>query len=229
MAMKLSDSLKELSHHAYCLIGNSSIKDELVSILTKVHKIKVQGNPDLFARDYQTFSIDDAREVKAFAGTRPVDDPGKKIFVLTMNGITVEAQNGLLKLLEEPPQYAHFFLIIPSAYLLLPTVKSRITLIGDAGIGNESSNEISEMASEFMKAAPKERLEIIKSLMEEITKEKRSKQDALDLMNALEESIHGKGVKKNVAALEAIINARKYMNDRAPSLKMLLEYVALNV
>ncbi len=31
------------------------------------------------------------------------------------------------------------------------------------------------------------------------------------------------------AVFEAIATARTYMNDRAPSLKMLLEYVALNV
>ena len=65
--------------------------------------------------------------------------------------------------------------------------------------------------------------------MEEITKEKRTKQDAVDVLNAIQEAIHAKGLKGNNGALEAIETSRKYMNDRSPSLKMLLEYVALSV
>jgi hypothetical protein len=227
--MDLSESLRSLSHHAYCLIGCGPIKTELIKILERGHKIKAVGNPDFFDRTYETFTIDDAREVKSSAETKPVDESAKKIFILTMNGITVEAQNALLKLLEEPPAHSHFFLIIPSAHLLLPTVKSRLSFIGNAGGGHASDNEILKVTKNFVTSSPKQRMEFVKELMDDISKEKRSKQDAIDFLNALEEVIHEGGAKKNAGALEAVETARKYMNDRAPSLKMLLEYVALNV
>jgi len=152
-----------------------------------------------------------------------------------MNGITVEAQNALLKLFEEPGEQARFFLILPSAHLLIPTIKSRIQFLGTAGAsGNDSDSEVIRAAKEFLAAPTKKRLDLVKELMDQITKEKKTKQDAIDLLNALEELIHANskgsiGLTKNTTALESVLLAGKYATDRAPSMKMLLEYVALNV
>ena len=227
--------LMDLSHHAYCLIGGDATHEELLAALKKDHKIVAIGNADFFDRKYQNFTIDDAREVKSQAETRPTKAAGKKVFVLTMNGMTVEAQNALLKLLEEPADYSHFFLIIPSAHLLLPTIKSRISFVESAGERHVShvgyNISVIGQAKEFLALTVPKRLEFIKSFMEEITKEKRPKQDAVDLLKALEEIVHEKGVKDktNVKKLDAILLAEKYSTDRAPSLKMLLEYVAMNL
>jgi DNA polymerase III delta prime subunit len=224
--MTLSQQLKSISHHAYCLIGDASVTAELISVLEKTHKIKTHGNPDFSSLTYEIFTIDDARQLKSSAEMRPVISD-RKFFIVTMNGITVEAQNALLKLLEEPPEYAHFFLIIPSAHLLLPTVRSRMALIErDAHV----SDDLLKVARNVVTSPAAKRLEIIKKLMDEISKDKRPKQDAIDLIDAVEEIIYAQGVtKKNAQALEAIELARKYMNDRSPSLKMLLEYVALSI
>jgi hypothetical protein len=238
--MNLNDQLKSLSHHAYLLIGGDSIQSKLISILEKKHGISIRGNPDFFNRKYENFTIDDARELKSAAGMRPVTEDGKKIFVLTMNGITVEAQNALLKLLEEPAEYARFFLIVPSAHLLLPTVKSRLAVIdsntGDSqkrgvrDVGSGRYNlEVITSAEEFLSSSRPKRLELIKSFLDEISKEKRSKHDAIDFLDAVESTVYSKGLKENIGSLRAIETARKYLNDRAPSMKMLLEYVALNI
>ncbi len=231
-------------HHANLLIGNAETRDQLISTLEKKYKITAQGNPDFFIRNYETFTIDDAREIKVLHSTRPVgggggkNDAGKKIFVLTMNGATVEAQNAMLKLLEEPAEYVHFFLIVPSAHLLLPTVKSRMSemdgLSNNAKLTKNSSKlsspEFIELAEVFIKATQTKRLDMVKKLVDEISKEKKTKQDVIDFMNAVQEVVYKeKGVKNGKSALEAIEVARNYLNDRAPSVKMLLEYVALNV
>lgn len=246
--MSLYDSLQSLSHHAYLLIGGDPVKAELVSILEKNHKIRARGNPDFSIRTYETFTIDDARELKSSAGTRPVGSEkdsgrGKKVFIIQMNAITVEAQNALLKLLEEPPEYAHFFLLVPSAHLLLPTVKSRLSAIDDtlrsairqpADTGKDSRRVPIDAgdpaARSFLKMSPPKRLEFIKKLLDDVSKEKKTKQDAIDFLNAVQSVVYkDTGVKKGMRELRSIETARKYMNDRAPSLKMLLEYVALSV
>jgi len=228
--MLLSDSLKTLSHHAYFLVGSEETHAELVSILEKKHKIATHANPDFFDLKYMTMTVDDAREVKSLAGTKPMYENAKEIFILMMNGITIEAQNALLKLLEEPPEYAHFFLIVPSAHLLLPTVKSRLSLIGSDHASTVSDSATAKEAKEFVKATPAERLEMIKALMDAISKEKKTKQDAIDLLNDIEAVVYKEnGAKEGKKALDAIDTARKYLNDRAPSVKMLLEYVALNM
>lgn len=226
-------SLESLSHHAYLLIGSESVHADLISVLEKTHKIVAQANPDFYDRKYLNLTIDDAREIKSLHLTRPIGVTGKKIFILTMNGITTEAQNALLKLLEEPAEYAHFFLIVPSAHLLLPTVRSRMRMIQDSGFKiqeNDTNDNLNSEAQKFIKLTPAKRLEVIKKLVEDITKEKKSKQDAIDLLNAVQATIYEeKGAKNGVKELEAIEVARKYLNDRAPSVKMLLEYVALNI
>jgi hypothetical protein len=225
--MDLRAQLKDLKHHAYLLIGNESIRAELLGVLEKTFKIATRGNPDFTDRKYENFTIDDSRELKSAAELMPVIPGGKRIFIVTMNGITVEAQNALLKLLEEPAEYVHFFLIVPSVHLLLPTVKSRLSMISD-GDGRESSTLIE--AKKFIAMLPPKRLEMIKSLMDDITKEKKTKQDAIDFLNDLQTVVYeSKGPKNGKLELESIEKARTYMNDRAPSLKMLLEYVALNI
>lgn len=230
--MNARNSLKNLSHHAYLLIGPDSSRTELISILEKDQELKTHGNPDFYDRQYQNFTVDDARELKSLHNTRPVGTTGKKIFILTMNGITSEAQNALLKLFEEPAEYAHFFLIIPSAHLLLPTVKSRMTIIAEMKEGKKENGNIGaiEEAQKFLKLSKAKRLEEIKKLVDDITKEKKTKQDAIDYLNAIQAVVYEqKGVKEGKSMLEAIEKARTYIHDRAPSMKMLLEYVALNV
>ena len=232
--MDLNRHLKHLNHHAYAIIGGESIRDELILILEKQHSIRIHGNADLFNGKYSNFTIDDAREVKSSHSTRPISETGKKIFILQMDNITVEAQNALLKLLEEPAEYAIFFLIIPSSHLLIPTVKSRLQLIESEGTHDvatsDADKEHTDSAEKFISADAAKRLEIIKKLMEDITKEKKTKKDAIDFLNAIQSVIYTKrGVKTGKIALESIETARKYMNDRSPSMKMLLEYVAMNI
>lgn len=249
-----------LSHHAYLLIGDVATRDEVVSILEEEYGLAAQGNPDFFIRNFETFVIGDARELKALHSSRPVGVMSggeqrksvkkvdtfvtveKKVFILTMNGITIEAQNALLKLLEEPAEYAHFFLIVPSAHILLPTVKSRMLLIeaGDKSYevsGKSQKNiDLIKEAEIFIKANQSKRLDIVKALVDAITKEKKTKQDAIDFLHAVERTVFNEykkkgaeGLKEGKATLEAIEKARDYLNDRAPSVKMLLEYVALNL
>ena len=140
--MNLYDSLKKLSHHAYLFIGGRdrgidcvsspvsakkavgeknfelSIQSEIISVLEELHDIRSNGNPDFFRTSFDTLTIDDARKLKVLHDTKPTSELGKRIFILSMNGITIEAQNALLKLLEEPAPYAHFFLVVPSAHIL---------------------------------------------------------------------------------------------------------------
>lgn len=232
--MSTLDSLQLLNHHAYYLIGSDSVRAELHSMLDKTHKIQAQANPDFFDRVYETFVIDDAREVKTFHGMRPVTETGKKVFVLQMNGITVEAQNALLKLLEEPAEYAHFFIVIPSAHLLLPTVKSRMRFVS-SDVAEKSVTagvevEVYSLAEKLLTLSAAKRLEEVKKLIDDISKEKKTKQDAIDLLNAIQAVVYEeRGVKEGKSALETIELARNYIHDRAPSVKMLLEYVMLNV
>lgn len=219
--------LRNLSHHAYCFTGNSSLGDEIVSALAELHGIQTKANADFSYNKYDIFSIDDVRQLKSSALIMPADPESKKIFIIAMNGLTVEAQNAMLKLFEEPPVYSHFFLVIPSLHLLLPTVKSRMFIVEGDKSGN---SEYQKSADDFLNMKIPKRLEFVKKLTDEISKGKKSKSEMVSFLNSLEKAVYEKGgVKEGSEALKSISLAKKYAGDRSPSLKMLLEYVAMVV
>ncbi len=51
------------------------------------------------------------------------------VWIEAANLLTIPAQNALLKMLEEPPASTNFYLTLDSAASLLPTIRSRCTLI----------------------------------------------------------------------------------------------------
>jgi len=221
--------LPALSHHAYCLIGSFGIVELLVNNLRDVHKLSIHNNPDFHSHSFENFTIDDARELKLSHENKATSIEGKKIFILDIKAITIEAQNALLKLLEEPSVGSHFFLIVPSISLLLPTVLSRMLVVETNHVSDNLKAEDGE-AQAFLTLSLPKRLEIVKSIADDLTKEKRTKQSVIDFLDSIQALVYKKeGATKGLRMLEAIELARKYAGDRAPSLKMLLEYVALNV
>lgn len=224
--MKIPKQLNSLNHHAYCIVGGDMVHAEIISILEDKHKVKTKGNSDFFENIYENFTVDNARELKSIHDIKPAKEDGKRYFIVSIRSITVEAQNALLKLFEEPGEYAHFFIIIPSTDLLLPTVRSRMSIIDSFDKDIQDQDSINEV-KDFLGLSLKERLEFVKKLADDISKEKRIKKDAISFLDNLEICIRKeKGIKSGFKCLENIEIARKYIGNRSPSLKMILEFVA---
>lgn len=71
------------------------------------------------------FKIDNAKEVIAEAYISSVEE---KFIALIGKNFNKEAQNALLKVLEEPPHNIHFLLFVPYKNVLIPTIRSRMRL-----------------------------------------------------------------------------------------------------
>ncbi len=78
-----------------------------------------------FLNEKDDFLLDDAKKVVKEAYIAEVKP---KILVLGAKGYRVEAQNSLLKILEEPPRNIVFILIAPTKTVFLPTIRSRMGL-----------------------------------------------------------------------------------------------------
>ena len=61
----------------------------------------------------------------------------RKVYIITSASFMKEAANSLLKILEEPPAYAHIFLLAENASDLLPTIRSRCTKIHLGSLAGE--------------------------------------------------------------------------------------------
>lgn len=208
------------------LVGNVHLiagsKDQLPELLDFLEDtgIKTKGNPDLYIKQCGILSVEEAREIRARAGSRALGE-SPRVFVVACAGMNAEAQNTLLKTLEEPPADAMFFFLLPSPQMLLPTLRSRAQTLAISGV-HISSDDVDN----FLAAAPKKRLEILKTLLE---KEKNTERDLgaiLAFLSSLEVRL-GQGLPEAASGLEAVYRARKYAADKGALLKPLLEQVAL--
>lgn len=85
-----------------------------------------------------SFHVDDVRNVIKDVYIRP-NEAEYKVYILgNCQCMNANAQNALLKVLEEPPQYAIFLLTATSKSALLPTVLSRSVVLSLDGINPKS-------------------------------------------------------------------------------------------
>lgn len=213
---------KKLEHHAYLLGGAGRLNlEDLKNILAEKFSFDVK-NSDLFAKSFETFGIEDSRALKEMQ-SRKGNFGEQKIFILKINFFTKEAQNALLKVFEEPTPDSHFFISINSTETILPTLKSRLF---DLGTISSLQNDDKKLAEDFLSKNAPERLKSLKKITEN-----KDKVAAISLLNALEGVLGGK-IKANlppeeIFVLEEIRKARGYLNDRSPSVKMILEHISL--
>lgn len=83
------------------------------------------NSPDHLVFTQTNLGISISRDIITFLSTGPMVGASKVVIINSAHLMTPEAQTALLKILEEPPQYAHLFLVTPSPHLLLPTIISR--------------------------------------------------------------------------------------------------------
>ncbi len=79
--------------------------------------------------DKKTVGIDQIRSLEYFLNRRPPQGQSNQAIIATAEPMTLQAQNALLKTLEEPPVGARIILLTPHENRLLPTIISRCQLI----------------------------------------------------------------------------------------------------
>ena len=93
--------------------------------------VATDGHCDVltYSPEGATFKVDTVRKIRDNAFIYPVEAKRKVNILLDCDKMNESAQNALLKVLEEPPQFMVFILICRSAAALLPTVRSRCVTI----------------------------------------------------------------------------------------------------
>ena len=137
--------------HAYILNGErGSGKKMLASLFATTLLCEKQGpdpcnechscrqaesgnHPDIIRVTHEkpnTISVDDIRrQVNEDIQIKPYQGPYKIYIIAEADLMTVQAQNALLKTIEEPPAYAVIFLLTENAEALLPTITSRCVML----------------------------------------------------------------------------------------------------
>lgn len=130
----LSNSIKSnMISHAYMFegpngVGKNTMARELAAILLEMENLF--NSPDYIEikPDGNSIKIAQIRKLQSDILVKPYKS--YKIYVIDeAQKMTVEAQNALLKTLEEPPKYAIIILITDNKESLLDTIKSRCEII----------------------------------------------------------------------------------------------------
>lgn len=94
---------------------------------------KSGNHPDIIHVKHEkpnTISVDDIRtQVNNDIVIKPYSSPHKIYIIPEADLLSVQAQNALLKTIEEPPAYAVIFLLTENAESLLPTIMSRCVML----------------------------------------------------------------------------------------------------
>lgn len=224
-----------LTGNTYLVRGDDAALPQLTALLGD-NGIRLEGNSDAYVRSYAHFGIDEARDLSARAYGKSMQG-GRRIFVSIFPVITNEAQNALLKTLEEPPSDALFFLVTPAPATLLPTLRSRAHMI-ELTLNTEVIIDMKK----FLKSKPRERIDMLKPLLEKNDDDRRDIGAIITFLSSLERTLsttHARGGFDNAhregidavhrEGIESVYRARMYVGDKGSLLKPLLEQVALLV
>ena len=154
-----SVELNKISH-SYMFIGTDGIGKKMMAkefakmiLCTGVNKycneckscieFDSNNNPDfrIIEPDGNSLKIEQIREFQNKVAEKPIIS-NKKVYIINdSDRMTAEAQNCLLKTLEEPPEYVTIILIGSNENLFLSTIKSRCMIIHFEKISNEKVSE----------------------------------------------------------------------------------------
>jgi hypothetical protein len=205
---------KDSLHHAYIVYGDHLVIGEsLNSFLEKELSFSMHGNPDLMIIDEDVLAIDTVRSIVESSSRRPIGE--KKIYIIKSRVLTMQSQNALLKILEEPNPNTHFFFLIDNKGSILPTLLSRVI---EVDMIHQDSVHVD--VTDFINAPLNDRLKMV----EGIAKEKDRKRASQLIHGLLNERSR---VSVTPAALKALELGSRYVDLPSSSVKMLLENIAL--
>ena len=118
---------KDNLHHAYLFVGTRESARAGFELFLETIGLSQINNPDLFLFENEVFGIDDARRLSTLVSRKAFG--ARKVFFVTPERLTLEAQNALLKTLEEPTPDTHILITLRERELLIPTLLSRMQVI----------------------------------------------------------------------------------------------------
>lgn len=121
---------KKITGKSFLIIGEQNQSEtEILKIAREFGFTSLNISPDLLriVPEKKHISIEQVRNLQSTVYQKPVKQPFKIVIIANAQLLTLEAQNALLKLLEEPPRHAVVILQAKNKESLLPTIISRTT------------------------------------------------------------------------------------------------------
>lgn len=197
---------------------------EAAAVLLGCEVRSLDSHPDFWGQSFDNFGLEEGKILKQKSAIKPIVSP-KKVFLLDIDSFDALADASISKILEDSPQNCHFFFVSAFAGNVPPVLRSSLVNLieGDFELSDEKKN----FYEKFLKEGPVERLSLAKNAASD-------KRAALEFLNELE-IVLAKQVKRQplsvdlISSLEDLQKDRRFLFDRAPSPRMIIEHFALTL
>ena len=134
---------KSLSKAIVC---TGDTKDKPCNNCVSCRAVDSLSHMDVIYMDYEnenSIGIDDVRQrIGDTVMIKPIMSSEKVYVIFDAEKLTVQAQNSLLKILEEPPHFAHFILTTGNIEKIIPTIQSRAVRILTTDISDDDLRKL---------------------------------------------------------------------------------------
>lgn len=198
-------------HHALLLEADKSTAFNLRNFL--------KDENDIFFIEKDEINIEDAGLIKQNAVLKPAYGDFR-ILIISTGKFGREAEQSLLKILEEPPRETKIILVTPNSKFLSPTILSRVIKIKSERL------EPNEEVLEFLKKTQLERQKEVENIL------KDENVNIFSFLNNLEESITSNNLAQEKDwrdSIGDIYEAKRALQIPGSSKKQILEYLALTM
>lgn len=122
-------------YYAAQLVCESPVNGTPCGSCAACRNVNNQSHPDVIyvptAGKLEGYTVKIARSIIQDAIVKPNNHTGRKVYIFRdCRKMSVQTQNTLLKLIEEPPDHAYFIFTSESKYEFLPTIISRCVCFG---------------------------------------------------------------------------------------------------
>ncbi|MDO8523775.1 MAG: hypothetical protein Q7R74_00930 [bacterium] len=211
-----------VDHHAYIISGSAEKGSEEVIATLAERGVPTKGNQDVLRVSFPELSVDDARAIASFASLKSVGEA--KYIIVSFGRATGEAQNALLKVVEEAPGNSIFFFCVDSAGHLLPTLRSRCVVVSVSGHIQETEEE--GEAKEFLKEGYAERLKRVEKIVQRITRT-QERAPVRAFVRGLISTAHQRSA--DAKTLRDLLDADRFLRLQGSSAKSVLGHLAVSL
>lgn len=191
--------------------------DELAKLFKMENRVQNADILSVKREEKKSIGIEEVKVINEWIFKRPYFYEYKLAIIKNAEAMTPEAQNSLLKIIEEPPQYAHIFLLTNNHRLLLQTILSRSLVIRK----KESLNdEMKEEARLFLESKTLERFFQIDRLLKD--------NDAIKLSTFIDKLIEMLQKQGSLELIENLIESKKALNMNVNK-KLIFDKIAIDL
>ncbi|KUK76505.1 MAG: DNA polymerase III [candidate division WS6 bacterium 34_10] len=166
-------------------------KQELKRLLLKLFGKEISDSPDIHIlnpEDKNSIGIEEVKELQQSMRFKPFQEEVQVGIILNAQKLTHQAQNSMLKSLEDSSETSVYILCVDNEKNLLPTIRSRGVILypkreeGGEGEVPVDKSDIENVMETFFDLSPIEQFNIIEEYSE-------NKEISLTFINGLEETL----------------------------------------